>query len=194
LGDSRKSAREVCPSRLFCFTAGFSGSPNGVVTHVGRSASTPVHRPAIRTAPSPCSQPCNTTVNDTTGTLTGVAFTDTLPTGLTIASPNNINGFCTGGSFASASGNSGGTTTSFINGTLTPSGGSCQYSIDIFASQAGVFTTSGLTATATGGASGVAPNFSLTVVGNIPEPTSASLVLLGLAGACWTAIRRSRKS
>src|SRR5579859_7356802 len=29
LGGSRKSAREVGASRLFCFTAGFSGSPNG---------------------------------------------------------------------------------------------------------------------------------------------------------------------
>src|SRR5215472_9166249 len=30
LGDSRKSAREVGASRLFCFNAGFSGSPNGL--------------------------------------------------------------------------------------------------------------------------------------------------------------------
>jgi hypothetical protein len=30
LGDLRKSAREVGASRLFCFNAGFSGSPNGV--------------------------------------------------------------------------------------------------------------------------------------------------------------------
>src|SRR2546426_2996523 len=30
LGDLRKSAREVSASRLFCFTAGFSGSPTGL--------------------------------------------------------------------------------------------------------------------------------------------------------------------
>src|SRR6266481_9948255 len=30
LGGSRKSAREVGASRLFCFNAGFSGSPNGL--------------------------------------------------------------------------------------------------------------------------------------------------------------------
>src|SRR5215471_13705496 len=30
LGDSRKSAREVGASRLFCFNAGLSGSPNGL--------------------------------------------------------------------------------------------------------------------------------------------------------------------
>ena len=35
LGDSRKSVREVGPSRLFCFNAGFSGSPNGC-PHLGR--------------------------------------------------------------------------------------------------------------------------------------------------------------
>src|SRR6266566_6295098 len=30
LGDPRKSAREVSASRLCCFNAGFSGSPNGL--------------------------------------------------------------------------------------------------------------------------------------------------------------------
>src|SRR5260221_12698128 len=30
LGDPRKSAREVGASRLFCFNAGFSGSPDGL--------------------------------------------------------------------------------------------------------------------------------------------------------------------
>src|ERR1700704_4605995 len=80
----------------------------------------------------------------TTVTLTGVTFTDNLTGGLVIASPNNINGFCTGGSAGVANGNSGGTSTSLFNTTLTPSGGSCQYSINIFGSQTGVFTTSGL--------------------------------------------------
>src|SRR4026209_1625244 len=49
LGDSRKSAREVGPSRLFCFTAGFSGSPNGIRFKVDRSHSVPVHNSTATT-------------------------------------------------------------------------------------------------------------------------------------------------
>jgi hypothetical protein len=45
LGDSRKSAREVGASRLFCFTAGFSGSPNGIRFQAGWRHSLPVHNP-----------------------------------------------------------------------------------------------------------------------------------------------------
>jgi hypothetical protein len=41
--DSRKSAREVGASRLFCFTAGFSGSPNAVRFQAGWQRLLPVH-------------------------------------------------------------------------------------------------------------------------------------------------------
>src|ERR1700724_1772107 len=47
LGDSRKSAHEVGASRLFCFTAGFSGSPNGCSFQAGRRCSVPVHRSTV---------------------------------------------------------------------------------------------------------------------------------------------------
>src|SRR5215831_11477373 len=46
LGGSRKSAREGCASRLFCFNAGFSGSPNGVRSGADQDSSVPVHKPA----------------------------------------------------------------------------------------------------------------------------------------------------
>ena len=68
----------------------------------------------------------------TTVTLTGVTFTDNLPGGLVVASPNNVNGFCTGGSAGVANGNSGGTTTSLLNTTLVPSS-HCTYNIDVIA-------------------------------------------------------------
>src|SRR5215472_3086275 len=46
LGDSRKSARGVGASRLFCFTAGFSGSPNGMLSRATGRASNHVNKPA----------------------------------------------------------------------------------------------------------------------------------------------------
>jgi transposase len=47
LGDSRESAREVGASRLFCFTAGFSGSPDVSCSQAGRHGSIPLHKPTI---------------------------------------------------------------------------------------------------------------------------------------------------
>src|SRR5260370_40379669 len=54
LGGSRKSAREVAASRLFCFTAGFSGAPNGIRFQTGRRRSLPPHNPTIIEQPSTC--------------------------------------------------------------------------------------------------------------------------------------------
>src|SRR5450432_2538985 len=51
LGDSRKSAREVAASRLFCFTAGFSGFPNGIRFQAGWRRLLPVHNPTDTSTP-----------------------------------------------------------------------------------------------------------------------------------------------
>src|SRR5215813_9608484 len=47
LGDSRKSACGVGAPRLFCFNAGFSGSPNGILTQAVAHRSIRVHKPAL---------------------------------------------------------------------------------------------------------------------------------------------------
>jgi hypothetical protein len=46
LGDTRKSACGVGVPRLFCFNAGFSGSPTGVIQEARRARSSGVHKPA----------------------------------------------------------------------------------------------------------------------------------------------------
>lgn len=66
-----------------------------------------------------------------TVTLTGVSFTDNLPTGLVIAAQNNLTGFCTGsGSSASVNGPPGATVTAFSNGILMPNA-SCTYTVNV---------------------------------------------------------------
>src|SRR5215813_4030117 len=48
LGDSRKSACGVGAPRLFCFNAGFSGSPNGILTQPVAHRSIRVHKSALK--------------------------------------------------------------------------------------------------------------------------------------------------
>src|SRR5437899_1702074 len=95
---------------------------------LGQPVTTKVFNPAT-VGPGGTSTITFTVTNpSSTVTLTGVTFTDNLTGGLTVASPNNINGFCTGGSAGVANGNSGGTTTSLFNTTLVPSS-LCTYNI-----------------------------------------------------------------
>jgi uncharacterized repeat protein (TIGR01451 family) len=108
----------------------------------------------------------------TTVTLTGVAFTDTLPAGLLIATPANLNGFCTGGSSGVASGSSGGNTTSLSNTTLVPSS-HCTYNINVTATTPGVKinSTGAVSSSAGPGAAGTAI---LTVTGSSSTTLASS--------------------
>lgn len=104
-------------------------------------------------------------------TLTGVGFTDNLPSGLVIASPSNISGFCTGGSAGVATGSSGGTTTSLLNTTLVPNS-HCTYSIDVRATTIGTkINSTGPVASSAG--PGAAATATLTVTGSSPTLTKA---------------------
>jgi hypothetical protein len=47
LGDSENQLAEFGAPRLFCFTAGFSGSPNGVLCQALGRHSNRVHKPAV---------------------------------------------------------------------------------------------------------------------------------------------------
>ena len=134
------------------FTPGGTGA--GVMTFTNRA---PVSYVSIETAPPTLALPVvsksfsptaigvgDTTVltfdainTSTTRTLTGVNFTDTLPAGLVIASPNGINGFCTGGSSGVANGNSGGNQTSLLSTTLMPNS-HCSYSINVIGTSPGI--------------------------------------------------------
>jgi uncharacterized repeat protein (TIGR01451 family) len=135
---------------------------------LGQPVTTKVFNPSTITVGGKSTITFDATNPSTTVTLTGVTFTDNLPAGLVVASPNNINGFCTGGSAGVANGNSGGTTTSLLNTTLVPSS-HCTYSIDVLATTAGVKnnSTGPVGSSAGAGAPGLA---TLTVLA-VPPPT-----------------------
>jgi hypothetical protein len=81
----------------------------------------------------------------TTEGLTGVAFTDTLPGGLVVATPNGLTSTCGGTTTATE----GGSSISLSGGTV-PAGGTCTISVNVLAIAAGTQnnTTSTLTSNA----------------------------------------------
>jgi uncharacterized repeat protein (TIGR01451 family) len=72
------------------------------------------------------------------GVLTGVAFTDTLPSGLVVATPNGLTGGCGSGTITATAGSG----TISLSGATLDAGGSCTFSVDVTASTAGLKTNS----------------------------------------------------
>lgn len=65
--------------------------------------------------------------------LTGLAFSNSLPSGVTVASPNGLTSNCTG----SASATAGGSSISLGGATLTAQSGTCQIAVNVTASTSG---------------------------------------------------------
>jgi fimbrial isopeptide formation D2 family protein/uncharacterized repeat protein (TIGR01451 family) len=91
-------------------------------------------------------------------TLNGVAFTDNLPAGLVVATPNGLSGSCTGTITATA----GSSSVSLSGQTLAP-GASCTVSVNVTGTTAGVKNNS-VQVTSTNGGTGNTANASITVV------------------------------
>jgi hypothetical protein len=81
--------------------------------------------------------------------LTGVGFTDTMPTGLVVATPNGLNGSCGGGTITAIAGSN---SVVLAGATLTP-GGSCTFLVNVTATSSGQKTNS-VTVTSTNGGIG----------------------------------------
>ena len=91
-------------------------------------------------------------------TLNGVAFTDNLPAGLVVATPNNLNTTCSGTATAVA----GSSSVSLSGASLAP-GASCTVSVNVQGTTAGVKNNS-VQVTSTNGGTGNTSNASITVV------------------------------
>jgi hypothetical protein len=98
--------------------------------------------------------------NNTGDTLTGVGFSDTLPAGLSIATPNGLSGSCGGGTITATQGTN---VVSLSGGSLAPAT-SCTFSIDVTGTSGGVKNNITGNVTSIEGGTGTTASANLTVV------------------------------
>ncbi len=111
-----------------------------------------------------------TITNPNTATpLTGVSFTDTLPTGLLVATPNGVSSTCTGAVTASA----GASAVSLAGGTLA-AGASCTLAVQVTATAVGTLTNTTGAVTANETDPGLPANATLTVASDAYQINYAS--------------------
>jgi uncharacterized repeat protein (TIGR01451 family) len=99
--------------------------------------------------------------NPDTTTATGVAFTDTFPSGLVVSTPLGVTNTC-GGTFTAVAGSN---SVSLSGGTVTASG-SCTVSVNVTGTVAGSLVNTTSTVTASNAPTGAAATASIFVVGD----------------------------
>jgi len=127
-----------------------------------------------------------TIANPNLGTaLTGIAFTDTLPSGLTVSTPNGLTGSCGGGTITAAAGGN----SISLSGASLAANTSCTFSVNVTGTTAGVQNNTTGTITSTEGGTGGTATASVTVVGppsiaEVFNPTT--IVLNGTSSLTFT--------
>lgn len=124
-----------------------------------------------------------------TSTLTGVGFSDPLPGGLTVSTPNGLTGSCGGGTIVAGAGS--GVIT--LSGATLPAASTCIFSVNVTATASGTQNnTTGAISSVEGGAGGAA-SASIRVSAPPPPPrcvaptiTSGSLPT-GVVGVAYAA-------
>jgi uncharacterized repeat protein (TIGR01451 family) len=92
--------------------------------------------------------------------LTGVAFTDTLPGGLVVATPNGLTGSCGGGTITATAGSS----SVSLSGATIAAGASCTFSVNVTAVATGNQTNTTSAVTSSNGGTGNAATASINVL------------------------------
>ncbi|HLK08051.1 MAG TPA: hypothetical protein VKV30_08925 [Candidatus Angelobacter sp.] len=98
--------------------------------------------------------------NNTTTTLTGVGFSDTLPAGLVISTPNGLTGSCGGGTITATAG----TNVISLSGGSIPASSSCTFSVNVTGIAAGTQNNTTGNVTSTEGGTGGTASASINVV------------------------------
>jgi hypothetical protein len=117
-----------------------------------------------------------TIANSNPGSLTGVGFTDTLPAGLVVATPNGLAGSCGGGAITATAGSG---SVSLSGATLAASS-SCNFSVNVTGTTAGTQNNTTSTVSSNEGGAGSAATASL-VVQTLTVPVLSPRALAGLA-------------
>lgn len=154
-------------TRTFNFTVSFTGTSPGVFSFVinglvdGVPVASETDNIAVTANPPAITKsfansqiqlfgPDNTALtftitNPNSASLSTIAFTDTLPSGLIVSTPNGLSGSCGGGSTITAVA---GTNTISLSGGLLAGGASCTFSVNVNGIDIGVQTntTSAITA------------------------------------------------
>src|SRR5262249_24073267 len=97
--------------------------------------------------------------NNTTTTLTGAAFSDTLPAGLVVATPNGLSGSCGGGTITAVQG----TGVISLSGATLAASSSCTFAINVTGTAAGQQNNTTGNVTSTEGGTGGTASASLKV-------------------------------
>jgi hypothetical protein len=120
---------------------------------------------------------------NTSTSLTGVAFTDPLPSGLVVATPNGLTNSC-GGTVTAAPG---GGSISLTGGTIA-SAGSCTLVVNVTGTGAGPQDNTTGNVTSTNGGTGNTASASVTVVAPIPPVISKSFGLTAIPVGATTSL------
>jgi uncharacterized repeat protein (TIGR01451 family) len=98
--------------------------------------------------------------NNTTTTLTGIGFSDTLPAGLIISTPNGLTGSCGGGTITATQA----TNVISLSGATLAQSSSCTFSVNVDGTAAGIENNTTGNVTSTEGGTGGTASASLNVV------------------------------
>jgi uncharacterized repeat protein (TIGR01451 family) len=145
-----------------------STSTEGGTGNTANASVTVVAPPAIAKVFGAASVPLNGstsltfTINNSNSTaaLTGIAFSDSLPAGLVIATPNGLSGSCGGGTITATAGSGSAT----LSGATIAASSSCNFSVNVTATTAGVKNNATGNVTSTNGGTGNTASASLNVL------------------------------
>ena len=103
---------------------------------------------------------------NTSSSLSGIGFTDTMPAGLMVATPNGLNGNCSTGTITASAGSS----SISLSGATLPASTSCSFTVSVSAVAPGAQNNITTPVTSTEGGSGSKASASVTVTNQSQQP------------------------